>query len=111
MYIRIGIFRCVELENPVHRREVESTCGNISGEKNRVRTGQEALIDGKAFGLLLFSVEMEKRDTGLQLAECFKDKANLQSSSGLNNRRIVMTYLFSTRHEHNRFHLEMCLYK
>ena len=75
--VRIRVFRGVNLDDPVDRREVESTRGDIGCEERSVLCLGEASVGGEASSLLLFSVKVQKWDTGMKFAESLEDESDL----------------------------------
>lgn len=109
MDVHVDVFRAVELNDPVHCREIETTRGDVRTDKKGVFRRGEALEDVETSGLLLFAVEMEEGETWMQFTECFKDESDLRrvSKRGITER--TSTYLLAAAHKHHSLHLQMPL--
>lgn len=75
--VGVDIFRCVDLDDPVDGREVESARGDIGGEHDGVFRGEETLIDLEPLHLLLLAVHVHEGYTGPHMPEVLVDEADL----------------------------------
>lgn len=58
MDVSLDVLGAVDLDDPIDGREVETSCGDISREEDRVFGGEESLVDLETLGLFLFAVHV-----------------------------------------------------
>jgi len=58
MNVCVGIFRSVQLNDPVNSREIQTSCSDICCEHTRMLGVRELFGDVEPSGLLLTAVEM-----------------------------------------------------
>lgn len=66
MHISVHILRYVDLNDPVHSREINTSSDDVGGEQARVFGGTESLRDGQSGLLLLTSDQMEQWNARLK---------------------------------------------
>ena len=93
MDISLRVLRTINLDNPVHGREVQPPGSDIGSEQGGVLRFCELVKRRESRHLLLLSVQMHQRYTRVHLAERFVHESDL----------------FTTREEHEDLGLEVGL--
>ena len=77
MDVGVDVLRAVELHDPIHGGEIDTSRSDICAEESRVLSLNELEIDGGTLGLLLPSVKLKDLSPRLQPLESLISKAHL----------------------------------
>lgn len=77
MDVSVGVFWGINLKNPVDIREIKTSCGDVSAEKNSVFLFTEGEVDSHSFLLFLVALKFIEGRSKFEFSECFIQEANL----------------------------------